>query len=170
MVSSPPDFSASSSPQAVSMRLKACFGGTKVETIVAEVNNTPWGEQHCYVLSESRNEGREAVKRYRFGKEFHVSPYMDMDQHYDWRFGEPGERLAVHMVNFEGREKVFDATLLMRRRPINGRELARVWLRYPWMTGKVIAAIYWQALRLWLKRCPFYPHPKYRLRSEAGRL
>jgi DUF1365 family protein len=36
------------------------------------------------------------------------------------------------------------------------------------MTGKVIAAIYFQALRLWLKRCPFHPHPKHRLSSEAS--
>ncbi len=146
-----------------------CFdaAGARVETIVAEVHNTPWGERHCYVLDESRQEAGERTKRYRFRKEFHVSPYMPMQQGYDWRFGPPGRRLVVHMVNEEGSATVFDATLLLRRRPINGWQLARVWWRYPWMTAKVIAAIYWQALRLWAKRCPYYPHPKHSLPGEA---
>ncbi|MHC4470036.1 MAG: DUF1365 family protein [Planctomycetota bacterium] len=57
---------------------------------------------------------------------------------------------------------------MLDERPLNGRELARALVKHPFMTGKVIAAIHWQALRLWWKRCPFFPHPKRRLKTEKG--
>ena len=139
-----------------------CFDSTDslVETIVAEVTNTPWGEQHCYVLGKSLDEGIGRRHRYRFGKQFHVSPFMDMNVDYDWRFSTPGGRLAVHMENLRGGERFFDATMVMRREEITGASLARVLVRYPLMTMRDIGAIHWQTLRLWLKRCPFIPHPR----------
>jgi DUF1365 family protein len=132
---------------------------THVETIVAEVTNTPWGEQYCYVLDDALNEAHGRKKRYRFSKTFHVSPFMDMAVDYDWRFCEPGPRLTIHMDNLTAGNKFFDATMTLTRREITGPALARTLTRYPFMTGKVIAAIYLQALRLWLKKVPFYPHP-----------
>ena len=70
-----------------------------VETIVAEVNNTPWGEQHCYVLNEKMDCGQGEFKQYRPEKKMHVSPFMPMEIDYDWRFSPPEERLTVHMKN-----------------------------------------------------------------------
>jgi hypothetical protein len=61
--------------------------------------------------------------------------------------------------------KVFDATLDLERRELNGVELARALLRYPWMTAQVLAGIYWQAARLQLKGIPVYDHPG---KPEAG--
>jgi len=146
-----------------------CFDptGRLLETVVAEVTNTPWGEQHCYVLGPSMDEGTGGRHRYRFGKAFHVSPFMEMDVDYDWRFGTPGPGLFVHMENHRGGARFFDATMRLRRQAITGRSMARVLWRYPLMTMHVIGAIYWQALRLWLKRCPFIPHP-HRVRSAGN--
>jgi DUF1365 family protein len=145
-----------------------CFDdeGEHVETIVAEITNTPWKERHSYVLDRGSGTSGDRRLRFQFRKAFHVSPFMDMDHDYDWRFTEPREHLAVHMENHERGQRLFDATMAMRRRPITGGELARVLLRFPFMTGRVVAGIYWQALRLRVKRCPFFPHPRHRL--EAG--
>jgi len=138
-----------------------CFddAGEHVETIVAEVNNTPWGERHCYVLGEGGNRGSIDRKHFQPVKEFHVSPFMPMDVNYDWRFSAPSERLSVHMRNSKDTEVVFDATLALERAEITGPALASALLRFPAMPLKIIGGIYWEALRLWLKRVPVYDHP-----------
>jgi DUF1365 family protein len=139
-----------------------CFDvtGRVVDAIVAEVNNTPWGERHCYVLPRNRELPSSSALRFRFPKEFHVSPFMGMGLEYDWRFTRPGPSLAAHMMSLEAGRPIFDATLTLRRREITGSALTRVLLEFPAMTARVIAAIHWQALRLWLKRVPFRPHPR----------
>jgi DUF1365 family protein len=124
--------------------------------IVAEITNTPWGERHQYVLPVLE---ASRTKRFEFGKDFHVSPFMPMDMQYDWSFGEPGERLHVHMQNFRGGERVFDATLALKEKPMSTLGLVLLLVGYPLMTLKVITAIHWQALKLWLKRTPIHDHP-----------
>ena len=130
-----------------------------VETIVAEVTNTPWGERHCYVLPRTSNAERGSHIHAQPAKAMHVSPFMEMEVAYDWRFSAPGGRLAVHMENRRKGVKIFDATLDLRRRAITGGSLARALLRYPLMTLQIIVAIHWQALMLWMKGSPVYDHP-----------
>ncbi len=132
--------------------------GERVETVLAEITNTPWNERHAYVLPAATSVGRGRALRFRFAKAFHVSPFQPMDLSYDWRFGEPGARLAVHMQNFQRGTRVFDATLALERREISGLSLAAALARFPFMTVKVLGAIYWQALRLWTRGTPFYAH------------
>jgi len=138
-----------------------CFDAadTHVESIVAEITNTPWNERHAYVLTNPVADSQPRALRYRFGKDFHVSPFMPMEMDYDWRFGEPGKRLAVNMQNFKNGERMFDATLDLSRREIGAGSLARALVSFPCMTATVIAGIYTQALKLWLKRIPFHAHP-----------
>ena len=102
-------------------------------------------------------------------KEFHVSPFMPMDIDYDWRFSQPSDRLTVHMQNFVDSRKLFDATLDLDYRPMTSMNMARVLLQYPVITIKVVVAIYYQALRLMLKRTPFFDHPASRKKSATTR-
>lgn len=138
-----------------------CFDADdgRVEAIVAEVNNTPWGERHHYVLDPARDEGAGGAHRWRFAKDFHVSPFHGMDSRYDWRFADPAGQLAVHMECARGGRVFFDSTMTLARREISGAVLAATLARHPFMTFEVIAAIHWQALRLYVKRAPFHPHP-----------
>ena len=73
--------------------------GERVEAVVAEVTNTPWGERHAYVLAARRGT-RSTCSRAGIAKAFHVSPFMGMEHDYALaRSPTPGERLAVHIEN-----------------------------------------------------------------------
>ena len=137
--------------------------GRKLETVVAEITNTPWDERHSYVLSvaEAERVGAKTL-RWQFDKGFHVSPFLPMDMRYDWRFTEPAETLDVHMENWREGRCDFDSTMTLRRLPMTSGNLARALWSFPLITLKVSALIYWQALRLWWKRTPFFVHPEKR--------
>jgi DUF1365 family protein len=132
-----------------------CFDADDALTaVVAEITNTPWGERHAYVLSAG-SEGACSD----FEKQFHVSPFFGMQQEYRWRLSSPGDRLTVVMHNAEHAKRVFSAGLSLTRRPFDASHLLRTALRHPAMGMTVHLAIYWQALRLWLKGTPFFAHP-----------
>jgi uncharacterized protein len=139
---------------------------TRLETIVAEITNTPWGERHSYVLPVAAETAADAALQFDLDKRFHVSPFMPMEMDYRWRFTPPGARLTVHMENRRDNERVFDATLSLSRREISGGSLAMVLLRFPLSTVRVLIAIHWQALQLWLKRVPWHAHPAARAGSS----
>jgi hypothetical protein len=103
--------------------------------------------------------GKAGQHRYHFAKAFHVSPFFPMDLQYDWRFVDPGSRLAVQMHLNRDDDKVFDATLSLRRQAITPERLASTLFRYPAMTVKAVVGIYYQAALLKLKGIPFYAHP-----------
>ena len=71
----------------------------------------------------------------------------------------------LHLANSQEGEKVFDATLSLQKQELTPASLRKSLLRYPLMTAKVGAAIYFEAMRLWLKGTPFYPHPNLQTAS-----
>lgn len=153
-----------------------CFdeSGSRVEAVVTEIHNTPWGERFCYVLPRHQSVSRPGAEhlRFDFDKTFHVSPFMPMDHRYDWRFTPPpiesGGRLIVGMTNRDHGRRVFDASLVMQRREITSARLNLMLLKYPLMTGQVIAGIYLNALKLKLKGVAVHDHPKWRKTDESG--
>ncbi|HTQ85511.1 MAG TPA: DUF1365 domain-containing protein [Candidatus Solibacter sp.] len=139
--------------------------GGRLEMMLAEVNNT-FGETCNYWLTPeceqpgTAGHGLESTaRRYETRKVFHVSPFMDLGHQYNWTFTPPGERLVAHMSTRKEDGVFFDATLTLERRAWNARELRRALVEYPCATAQVIAAIYWQALRLRMKGVPYVPHP-----------
>jgi DUF1365 family protein len=152
-----------------------CFerDGRHVEAVVAEVNNTPWGERHCYVVNGPRN--ADGAIEASSAKCMHVSPFQPMSLEYRWHLGVPGDRLDVRIALQPTGEAskargVFHASMSLERLPINAASLAGVLMRFPLMTMKVIAAIHWEALRLWLKRVPLHNHPSKPTISKRRRV
>jgi len=145
-----------------------CFdrSGQTVDAVVAEVSNTPWNERHWYVLHGGNRIGEPSQLRFRHPKGFHVSPFMDMDMLYHWHLRAPGARSHVAIVNSRADRRPFDVSLALKRRDLSRWSMLRSLVRHPWMSARVIQAIYWQAFRLWRKQCPHYAHPKYVRGSE----
>jgi DUF1365 family protein len=142
-----------------------CFDspGERVEAVVADVENIPWGESHPYVLARGAGEG--PVLSDELDKALHVSPLMGMDQTYAFRASEPRARLSVHIESRPDAApaaKSFDATLNLRRRELSRPLLAGMLARYPAMSLQVVAKIYAQSLRLKLKGARYFPHPEGR--------
>lgn len=136
--------------------------GDVPRVILAQITNTPWLEKHTYCL-----EGGDLIeglrgwrtRRFGFAKAFHVSPFNPMDQEYDWLFSFRAGECRIHMNVSRDGEKVFDATLAVKRHALNRQTFHRALRRFPLETIKVVAAIYWQALRLKLKGAVFHDHP-----------
>jgi DUF1365 family protein len=127
----------------------------RLQALVAEVTNTPWGERHAYVIEA----GGERILRGGMDKALHVSPFMDMDQRYEVTATPPAETLSVHIASHQDGEPAFDATLALKRRALSARTLAEATLRHPAATLRTLVLIYGHAIGLWLRRVPIVAHP-----------
>jgi uncharacterized protein len=134
-----------------------CFNlQERLDAVVAEVTNTPWGERHAYVLARTGDAPELSAS---FAKALHVSPFMGMRQRYTIRVCAPGPTLSVHIESRERGRPAFDATLSLRRAPLTRRGMARVTMRYPAATLRVLTLIYGHALALKLRGVPVHSHP-----------
>jgi DUF1365 family protein len=130
---------------------------------MAEVTNTPWQERYTYFIW-IKAQGKDDFSA-SLNKRLHVSPFWGMDHDYEWFFTSPKDFLTINMKNFKSNHKVFDATLILKRAPLNLKNLALHLLRFPFITFLVVFRIHWQALKLWFKGASFFTHPN-KLNSE----
>ncbi len=136
-----------------------CYVDEQLTYIVSEINNTPWGEKHLYFHDCAQAEQHAATHRFEFDKAFHISPFMSMNINYCWDFNVSAEQIAVKMVLHQDGVNVLNVVLDTKITPLmeNGQQWMRI--RRPFQPWKMAAGIYWQALKLWVKKVPFYSHP-----------
>lgn len=131
----------------------------QLAAILVEVTNTPWRERYHYVLpAKTPQDQRDFHQHFAVAKAFHVSPFLPRDLEHRMSFSPAAHKLGVHMADWQGELKLFDATLNLKREALDRASLHRHLRRFPWMTAKTCLAIYWQALRLLIKRIPIFTH------------
>jgi uncharacterized protein len=118
--------------------------------LLAEVSNTPWNERHYYLVDIHEPQVTE--------KRFHVSPFNPIDMHYQWQIKPEAERLTLQLDAWR-QDKEFEAGMALRHTPLDSASLLRMLLATPVITVKIVAGIYWEAIKLFIKRAPFYGHP-----------
>ena len=147
-----------------------CYDAAEqLQLVLAEVNNT-FGETHNYWLSAANQVPGSSAKalHHRCPKAMHVSPFMDMRLDYDFILTPPCDRLTAHMNTLADGHSTFDATLNLERRPWTAKSLITALGMHPWMTAKVIGAIHWEALQLYMKKVPVFTHPGRRAPREVS--
>lgn len=127
----------------------------KLTHFLAEVSNIPWNERHQYGYAIEQS-GLNPEQP----KEFHVSPFNSVDQHYRWTLGAPDETIGVQLAVDDERGHIFEARLDLQREPLTIRSVKKQLFRKPVMTIFIVAGIYWQALKLYRKGVPYVPYEK----------
>ena len=131
--------------------------------MLAEVSNTPWNERHYYLVNvpkkrTSNIDGKGNITK----KDFHVSPFMELNINYHWNINRPSEKLFINIQNFtqDTNEKVFEANMKLTKRPLKTLSLIKSWLSLPFTIIKIVTLIYWQAIKLFIKRVPIVDKAK----------
>lgn len=125
--------------------------------VIAEVRNT-FGEKHAYLLEAGTGEPNHALVVDK-DKCFHVSPFFDLVGRYRFTIEAPNQRLRLLIHEQREGVPIFDATLTGERRGLDDATILKRVLAAPWMTVKVIAAIHWQALKIWVRGGRYHKKP-----------
>lgn len=128
-----------------------------LHALIYQVNNT-FGERHFYVHGVERQPA-EAPVRHVCEKDFYVSPFIAMDSTYRFRVDVPDDRLRLLIRQSVPEGEQLVASMTGRRIPLTDAALARMALTAPLAGFKIVAAIHWQALKLWLKGARYHAHP-----------
>ncbi|OBP15231.1 hypothetical protein A5320_07580 [Rheinheimera sp. SA_1] len=140
------------------LTLYYCFAHGTLQSLLAEVSNTPWNERHYYLVPVTATE--TAVSEYTHRKNFHVSPFNPLDMLYQWHVGLPGVELQLSITNWRQQQKIFSAWLKLERKFLSAPALKQLLIHNPWPCVQVVFRIYWHALKLLLKGLPLYGHKK----------
>ncbi len=127
-----------------------------LRAILWEVSNT-FGERHSYLIPV--DEPSAGPIRQTCAKTLHVSPFLDMDMNYRFRVALPAERMTVTITGSDADGAMIVAAMNGARRAFSDRALLSAFASVPFMTLKVVLAIHWEALRIWLKGIRFRPSP-----------
>jgi DUF1365 family protein len=139
------------------INLFMCFMNNKCCYIMAEVSNTPWNERHYYLIDM-------ADKEYVVAKNFHVSPFWNINQDYHWKFDISEQQMYFQIDNYQDDKKVFSAGYSLNFMPFSDVEHNnQIILKQPFSVFKIIGAIYYEALKIFLKGISFVSYQKARI-------
>ena len=127
--------------------------------VIYEVRNT-FGDIHPYVHPVQPGEISPAGLRQQQDKTFYVSPFIEMAMRYHFRIVPPGDTVKIRILETSAEGPVLAATFSGHRQPLTSMALLRSVLQLPLLTLKVMAAIHWEALRLWIKGARLVPRPE----------
>jgi len=128
----------------------------ELAVLIYEVRNT-FGDIHTYVLPVESGDVSPAGIRQQQDKRFYVSPFIEMAMRYHFRVVPPKDQVKLRILETDGEGPLLAATFSGHRCALTTRELLRSFFALPAVTVKIIAAIHWEALRLWLKGVRLVP-------------
>ena len=136
-----------------------CFGeNNKLYAVICEVSNT-FGECHHYVLHNGNQPYGQQVQANK-KKNFHVSPFINMDAEYKFVISIPDDELRIVINEFQSNELMLTATQLGKQKPLDTPHLLGLFFRLPFMTLKIMWMIHWQALKIWLRGGVYHKKPQ----------
>lgn len=141
--------------------------GNALSAVIYEVRNT-FGEMHSYVHPVSPHQISPAGLRQHQEKIFHVSPFLDMNQTYDFRLLPPGKTVRLRILESDPEGPILSATFHGMKQPLSSATLASLCAKIPLLGLKVVSAIHWQAFKIWRMGVPFHKKPAHPLQVTAA--
>jgi len=144
-----------------SVSMYFCYQDKQLSYIISEINNTPWGEKKMYLHDcQTATQDEAGYYLFEFKKSFHISPFVSMNVDYSWRFFVDQQTIKVNMALHQDNVNILNVVLDTNITPYMDNSIIKFPLRRLFQPWKMSLGIYWQAMKLWLKKTPFYSHPE----------